>query len=390
MHLRSELSALLSLGVLLVGALSADAVPAGTPDPASTPAAVKVSDLNAQLAALPSLSEKLDFLKSNMKGQSLATNAALGASIIQSAPVNTQKEVAGKVAEILAGLYGETTETPKLMGLLVRKLSSRVAESVAEDIIFGAAKSVPQLLPQITAAIIVSQSGLLKQAGTIAGDVTSSAPLSSASSIASAIGFAFAENPRLAEQAPDIAADIIRAILPKGTLEQTRPEVANSVAALAVLLPGSIRSNDSMITHIGMEVAGVIADKNSGMATTIVGITSATLKSAAGSADITTVLDNFAQAFKSSIPDPIIQGKLDTLVTQINSGNSDKGIVPLARNPTSVPENPSHPSSPESLTDVIPPASTQLRPGGLPGFFPSTGAFHYGVIVPFETNVQPR
>ena len=166
-------------------------------------------------------------------------------------------------------------------------------------------------------------------AAVLAREVTASCPLSDAVEIATVIGKMYESLPALIKQAPEIAAEMTRAIIAKGTIEQTRPVVANSVAALTVLLPGSVSSNKTIITNIGKQVAAVIAEKNSGMATTIVAITSVTLKSVAGPSDITNILEAFAAEFKDAIPDPIIQAKLDTLVSQINLGQSDKNITAL-------------------------------------------------------------
>ena len=320
MSFYSKLFAVSTLWVFCAVALPVVAAPA------------QLSELQTQLNGLSSIESKLEFLKTSVRGQSLETKAALGAAIIQSAPANTQKDVARRVAQILASLEDGSSDTAKLAGLLASKLPRNLAGSLAGSIAIGAGTSDPQHIPQIAAAVIVAQPGTIAHAGAIAEEITTFAPLAKASSISSAIGAMFAEYPSLAEKSPQIAAGITRGILShKGTLEQLRPEVANSVAALTVLLPGSIRSNKDLITNIGKEVAAVIYQKYSGMATTIVGITSATLKSAAGSSDITSVLNNFRDAFKDAIADPIIQGKLDVVVSQVDSGISDKVVKPLEK-----------------------------------------------------------
>jgi len=312
-------------------------------------AQASLSELKAQLASRSTIESKQDFLKTALPGQRLEVKAALGADLIASAPANTQLQVARNVAQILASLKDSPSDTPKLIGMLTHKLPANLAPSLAGAIAIGAGNSEPQSLARITAAVIVAQSSTIDHAGTIAEEVTASAPLSSASVIASAIGAAFADNPQLANKAPEIAADITRAILSKqGTVDQLRREIADSVAALTVLLPGSVRSNQNLIVSIGKAVAAVISSTQPGMATTIVGITSAALKSAAGTADIAPVLDGFTDAFKDSINDPIIQAKLDKVVSDINLGASDKTIKPLETLPPS--------------TDPLPPPSAPPGP----------------------------
>ena len=382
------------LGISALWVFSAVALPAVA---APAPARASRSELKTRLESLSTIASKYEFLKTALIGQSLEDEASLGAFLIQSAPADTQKEVAGQVAQILAGLKGSNSDAAKLAGLLTSKLPPNLAASVAGSIAIGAGASDPQHLPQITAAVIVSQPATQDRAGAIAEEVTASAPLSRASSIASALGEAFVGHPRLADQAPQIAAGITRAILPKGTLEQTRPEVANSVAALAVLLPGSIRANQDRITNIGKAVAAMIADKNTGMATTIVGITSAVLKSAAGSTNIDAVLDSFRDTFKG-IDDPIIQGKLDAVLAGIKADGGGKDITPLepqiASNPSNsnVPNNPrvpNDPNDPNNLTNAPLPTASQLNPTQIAGFSSVTGNFSYGTgtAVPPETNV---
>jgi len=326
MILHSKMLAVSSLWIFCAVALPAVAAPAG------------LSELKTHLNGLPSIESKLEFLKTGLLGQTNEVKATLGAALIQSAPAANQKEVAKRVAEILAGLKDGSSNTAKLIGLLTSKLPQNLAPSLAGSIAIGAGKSDPQHLPQFTAAVIVSQSSTIDHAGPIAEEVTASAPLDMGSRIASAIGAAFVDNPQLVKQAPQIAADITIALLPKGTTEQTRPEIANSVAALIVLLPGSISSNKDLITSVGKAVAAVIANSHSGMATTIVGITSAALKSAAGSSDISSVLNNFQAAFADAIDDPIIKDKLAKVVSQINAGTSDKSILPLEPKITSDPQ----------------------------------------------------
>ncbi len=292
------------------------------------------------LAAVPAraidsnLEGQLQSLKTSAQGQTLEAKAALGAALIKSASPENQKEVAGRVAQLLAGIKDDFSDNATLAGLLAKKLPGRVAASVAGSIAIGAGAGDPAQLPQITAAVIASQSATIDQAGAIAQEVTASAPLSQASSIASAIGAMFAEHPRLANKSPEIAAGITRALLAKeASLPEIRSELANSIAALTVLLPGSISSNKNLIIKIGREVATLIAKDFPGLATTIVGITGGALQSAAGSDDISTVLDGFEDEFKSRIDDPIIKEKLDKVISEIRSGTSDKQILPLEKQP---------------------------------------------------------
>jgi len=348
---------------------------------AAAPAPVSLSALKTQLAAISTTENKLEFLKTALRGQSIEVKATLGAAVIKSVPADTQKDVAGQVAQILVGLKDGVADMPKLAGLLTSKLPSDMARTVAGRIAIGAGNSDPQQLAQITAAVIVSQSGTIDRAGAIAEEVTASSPLANASSIASAIGAEFAEHPRLAKEAPQIAAGITRAIMDKGTAEQVRPEIANSVAALTVLLPGSVRSNSELITQIGREVSAVIGATHPGLATTIVGITAAALKSAAGSANITEVLDSFRDTFKNNITDPVINSKLDTVVNEIELGTSDKNVTPLENQITS--------TSPQG-TNTMPLTATQFGPTQSDGFAAYSGNYSSGPVVLPETNVVNR
>ena len=313
----------------------------------SVAAPARLSELKTQLNAISSIEGKVEFLKTGLFGQSDEVKSTLGAAIIESASESSRKSVAGQVAQILAGLKNNS-DTTKLIGLLTNKLPRSMAPSVAGSIAIGAGISDPQHLPQFTAAVIVSQSSTIDAAGAIAQEVTASAPLARATSIASAIGAAFADHSRLADKAPEIAAAITRALLPKGTLEQTRPEIADSVAALTILLPGSINGNKELITNIGKAVASVIAQSNTGMATTIVGITSAALKSAAGSSNISDVLEGFERAFADAIADPIIKDKLGRVVSEINAGNSDKSVLPLEPKISNDPPPTQSPTGPDT------------------------------------------
>lgn len=326
-------------------------------------APAKLSELKTQLSSLSSTESQLEFLKTSLLGQNLEDKATLGASIILAAPAETQKEIARSVAQILAGLKDTSSDTPKLASLLAHKLPSNLAASLAGSIAIGAGNSDPQHLPQITAAVILSQSATIDHAGPIAEEVTASAPLEKANLIASAIGAQFADNPKLVEKAPQIAAGITRAIVSKpGSVEDIRSEAANSIAALTVLLPGSIRSNQELIAKIGQEVATVIAKDHPGLATTIVGITSAALKAAAGTSDIAPVLDDFRDAFKSQISDPVIQGKLDKVVTDVNTGTDGKDIKPLED-----PIKSSQSSAPggQSLSQSLPSAYSSSAAGSV-------------------------
>ena len=116
-----------------------------------------------------------------------------------------------------------------------------------------------------------------------------------------------------------------------------------------------------MITNIGTEVAAVVAEKSPGMATTIVGITSAALKSMAGSNNINPVLESFKDTFKTSINDPVIQGKLDTVLSQIIAGTSDKNITPLETPINNKTEEPKSQSDPTFPTGPIINPETQVK-----------------------------
>lgn len=341
MHLHSKLLAVSSLWVFCAVALPAVADP------------VSLSELKTQLHALSSVDAKLDFLRTALRGQSDEVKAALGAALIERAPADSQKRVANRVGQLFGSFKGSNSSSANLLGMLTAKLPRSLAASLAGTIAIGAGISDPEHLPQITAAVIASQSGTIENAGAIAGEVTASAPLDKATSIASAIGAAFVDHAALAKQAPEIAAAITRSLLPKGTLEQTRPEIANSVAALTVLLPGSIRGNKELITRIGQAVAAVIAERNTGMATTIVGITSAALKSAAGSSEITDVLNSFKDAFSDTINDAIIKDKLTKVVSDINAGTSDKSVLPLE--PQIKGDAPTPPADPPPVGPIITP-----------------------------------
>lgn len=334
-----------------------------TPAVAAAPDSAKLSELKTQLDGLSTLDKKLEFLKTAARGLSLETKATLGASLIQSTPEASRKEAARRVAQTLTGLQ-DGSDAAKLAGLLTGKLPRNMAGSLAGSIAIGAALNDPQHLPQIAAAVIVAQPSTIENAGAIAQEIITAAPLGEASRIASAIGAQFADHRDLVKKAPEIAGGITRGILTqRAPIEQVRPEIAYSIAALAALLPGSVRSNHDLITNIGKAVAEVIYKTHSGVATTVVGITSATLKAAAGSSDISMVLESFRNAFRDIIQDPIIQGKLDQVVTDINEGTSDKSIKPLEK-PTEKPGAP-----------VTPPPSFPHEGGGS------------GWIVPHESNV---
>jgi hypothetical protein len=334
---------------------------------ALTAAPAKFSELKSQLSSLPSIENKLEFLKTALLGQSLENKATLGASIIQSAPPEKQKEIARNVAQILAGLKDGPTDTPQLATLLTNKLPHNLAGSLAGSIAIGAGNSDPQHLPQITAAVIVAQPATIAQAGLIAEEVTAAAPLEKANLIASAIGAKFVDYPSLVEKAPKIAVGITHGILThQAGIDQIRKETAHSIAALTVLLPGSIRSNQVMITQIGKEVAAAIATDHPGLATTIVGITSAALKAAAGTADITPVLDGFRDAFKDAISDPVIQGKLDQVVSNVATGADNKDIKPI--------ENPGQTAAPAAGAGSLPSSYSGGGGGG-------------GGILSAETNI---
>ena len=331
------------------------------------------SELKALLDGRGSLESRLEFLKTALHGQSLEVKAALGAVVIQSSPT---KEVASEVAQLL--VQDTASNTPKLAGLLVGKLPSNLARSLAGSIAIGAGKSDPKRLPQITATVLVAQTATAENAGAIAEEVFAYAPASMASSIASAIGMAFADNPKLVQQAPQIAAGITRALLAKGPDPQIRRELAESIAALTVLLPGSVRSNHDMITEIGKAVAAVIARTRTGLATTIVAVTSATLKAAAGSTNIEPVLVSFRDAFRDAIDDPIIQEKLLTVVSEINAGTSDKNIKPLE----------GQPAKPDTMENPLPSSLIDTTPGmGQTGGHSQNGGFDFGPLIPSETNV---
>ena len=88
-----------------------------------------------------------------------------------------------------------------------------------------------------------------------------------------------------------------------------------------------------MISRIGAQVAAIISAQSPDLATAIVGVTTTTLKSAAGSSDISTVVTDFGNAFKSSVTDTTIKQQLDTVVTQVNSGNSPYQPITTTSNP---------------------------------------------------------
>ena len=153
MILHSKMLAVSSLWIFCAVALPAVAAPAG------------LSELKTHLNGLPSIESKLEFLKTGLLGQTNEVKATLGAALIQSAPAANQKEVAKRVAEILAGLKDGSSNTAKLIGLLTSKLPQNLAPSLAGSIAIGAGKSDPQHLPQFTAAVIVSQSSTIDHAG---------------------------------------------------------------------------------------------------------------------------------------------------------------------------------------------------------------------------------
>jgi len=293
-------------------------------------ASLRAADLpavTAQLAAINTLDGKLAFLK-QAAGLSEKEKATLGASVIESVAPADQKAAAVKVALTLSA--GERN-TARFAALLTNALPSRLGASLAGSIAIGAGQADPTHLPQIAAAVIVANSATIANAAAIAGEVTTAAPLSITGEIASAIGSTFSQHHNLAQKAPEIAASMTSAIVTKGTQDQVRPQVANTVAALTALLPGSVSDNKALIVSIGKAVAAVIAPKYPGLATTVVGVTSAALKAAAGTADIGSVLTSFSDTFRDAISDPVIQGKLSAVVADVNQGGGGKDIAPLEK-----------------------------------------------------------
>ena len=292
-----------------------------------------VEALAKELKNLSSLADKIAALTSAASGQSAEVKAELGAALITSLPASEQQQAATTVAQTLTSMTDAPADVPKLASLITAKLPPGLAPQLAPSIIAGAALTNPAQLPQITSAVIVTNQNTINHAADIAGAVTKAAPLTVASSIATAIGAAFSENPALVDKAPQIAASMTSNILPKGTGDLIRTEVSNTVAALTVLLPGSIDNNQSVISRIGAQVAAIISAQSPDLATAIVGVTTTTLKSAAGSSDISTVVTDFGNAFKSSVTDTTIKQQLDTVVTQVNSGNSPYQPITTTSNP---------------------------------------------------------
>jgi hypothetical protein len=308
------------IGAVVLAASSANSLAAGS------------SALIAQINALPSLEQRLEFIETHPVADASA-RAAIAAAVIQSAPAERRSETAMRVVELLVKQNPRPADSGKFAALVAKDLPKDLAVAVAPAIIMGAGKADSAHLPKITADVILSQSATIRNAAEIARYVVAASPVSRASDIATAIGMAFSSSPQLASEAPEIAAGFARALVAKIPKETTVPEarsaLADSVAALVVLLPGSVRSNHNLIVRIGREVAAVIGHTQPGMATTVVGITSAALKSAAGTSDITLVLNDFRDEFKKVIDDPVILAKLDRVTSEIVDGTSDKTVKPL-------------------------------------------------------------
>ncbi|MDD5348651.1 MAG: hypothetical protein PHQ12_00440 [Chthoniobacteraceae bacterium] len=356
----------------------------------STPSLQAAPSAAAQIAAISSMEGKLAFLQKNAEGLSASEKAALGAAVIGAANPAEQKQLAGKVAQILA--TGDK-DAAKVAALLVDALPSDLQAKLAGSIAIGAGKADPAHLPQLTAAVIAVNPVTRAAAPGIAGEVTAAAPLAQGCLIATAIGSTFSQFPELAKEAPQIAASMVGAMVTKGTIDQVRKPIANTVAALTALLPGTISSNQALIAEIGRSVAAVISGKYPGLATTIVGVTSSTLKAAAGDANIAPVLASFRNAFRG-INDPTLQTRLDVVAASVNDGNGvgedftslpigqGQPEAPLGSNVPSYPGAPGAASGPGAFIFVAPPTG-----GATPTPTPAPTPRRTGPVNPPETPV---
>ena len=334
MHLRSKLLAFswLVCTLALPTALYSQNQPAGDN---AAPAAGKLAALKTQLAALTTPDEKIAFLNNQLQGQDNATLAALGADLIASVPANSQNDIAGQVAQMFAQAKGNTTDTPQLIGLLTSKLTPEVASQVAASIAIGASKGAPAQTAQITAAVIVAQPSTIANAGPIVAAVTAAVPVDMASKIATAIGKEYAAHPTLVAQAPQIAAAMTSSLLTQGPDSQTKSPIADSIAALTVLLPDPTGANKDVVTAVGTATSAVLSTNHPEVVTQIVGTTAQEFQANATPGTKPVVID-FANTFQSNITDPALQARLTSAVTEILAGTT-KSIDMLMNNPVTDP-----------------------------------------------------
>ncbi|MCX6968004.1 MAG: hypothetical protein NTZ46_09565 [Verrucomicrobia bacterium] len=312
------------------------------------------ADLKADMAALSTPEEKLVFLQKHT-GEDASTD--LAAALIQSAPPDAQKEIAIKVAQLLAG----TGNPAEVAAKLISQLPGDVAAQVAGSIILGIAKDSSQI-PQITAAVLVSQPETIRNAASITAEVIAGAPLEIASKIAAEIGKQY---PKLIEQVPQIAAEMTRALLAKGKDEQTRTPIGETIAALTSLLPDATGQNKETVLNIGKAISEVLSTTHPNVAATIVIKTAEAMYAAAGDSTSTpTTITNFENTFNSNLTDANQKQQLSSAVAQIVQGDSSVSI-PLV-------------------------TSTENMPGQAFGHSEETTKFTYDSLVPAETNVLPK
>ncbi|MEI8233459.1 MAG: hypothetical protein WCH57_02100 [Verrucomicrobiota bacterium] len=348
--------------------------------------AADVSAITAQLATISSLDGKLTVLQNTATGLSDNDKAALGAALIQSVAPADQKEAARRVAQILAT---GSADTAIFAALLANDLPASLASSLAGSIVIGASQTDPVHLPQITAAVINANSATIANAPGIAGEVTAAAPLSRASAIASAIGISLAGNDTLTKEAPLIATSMTREIIAKGgDITQLGKQVSDTIAALTVLLPGSVASNQALIVEIGRDVAAVISDQYSSLAPAIVGVTASALRAAAGGVDVSSVINSFSATFGDAISDPTIKTQITSITTAVNQGTANIDTTAITNLLATAQSNQGGTQSPTGVSGL---PGSQLPGSQLPGsqfVFPPPAATPTPTPTPGPVNNQ--
>lgn len=352
--MKTSFVSLRSARILGAAALLAAGLLPSLPLVAAAPAA-----LPAQFTSLRTVAEKIAYLQNNLGKLSAAQQIQIAAAIIQSAPANQQKAVATQLAHLLAP---KGTDPVKVATQLVKALPANLGASLAGSIALGASQAEPSLIGLVTAAVIQATPATIANAPAIAAAVVSGSPIESSVAVASAIGATFYDNKALAAEAPQIAASMVGALVQLGTIDQVKTPVAQTVAALTALLPGTISENSALITQIGKEVAATISAHYPSLAPAIVGVTTETLKTAAGGSNVNPVLTSFADAFANAIGDTGIKEQIATTLLAVQQGTSNIDISGLEKTIGNAMKDSGNPS-------VLPGASTDGSKVPQPGSY---------------------
>jgi len=310
-----------------------------------------------------------------------AVNVAALVDNIQAASGDKQKQAARQAGQMIAENVDGKTAAADIVALL-NSLPRPLSGVLAGSIVIGAAQKNPVFLPLFNAAAVTANDTTIAVAPAILSEVTASAPLARASAIATPIGLAYAEHRTLMVQAPQLITAMAKQIIAKkGNAELTATQLADTIAALTVLLPGSDAERLGIIENISRDVAQMLeANKLSHLAPLIVGQLGSTLKAIGGSADTSALVARIGSAFSDSISNRAVKAEIASMVAAVNSGavgtSSDFAAIIAAARPVTI-EGPYVNDGPSGLTGV---ANAIQIPGTIFVFPP-----HRGAITPPDT-----